>query len=112
MLLDRWGLSGALADVLDIRYLTALNTMNSNERKNLTGQIIQENPYLIDLLDRRSRLLKLLVRDNRELWDNGEGGQTNSSLSSSPGIESATDSESESAESSWTNSLNEETPLI
>jgi hypothetical protein len=74
MLLDRWGLSGVLADVLDIRYLTALNTMNSNERKNLTGQIIQETPYLIDLLNRRSRLLKLLVRDNRELWDNGEGG--------------------------------------
>jgi hypothetical protein len=79
--------------------------------KNLNGQRIQETAYLICLLSRRSRLPKLLARDSRELWDNGEGGQTNSSLSSSPMIESATASVSESTESSWMNSLNEETPL-
>ena len=82
------------------------------ERKIFTGQIIQETPYLIGLLNRRSCLPKLRVCDNRELWDNGEGGQTNSSLSSSPGTEPAIDSDSESAESSWMNSLNEETPLF
>lgn len=100
MLLDKEGLSGVLADALDIRYLTALNKTSSKERKIFTGQIIQETAYLIGLLNRWSRLPKLLVCDNRELWDNGEGGQTNSSLSSSPGTEPAIDSDSESAESS------------
>jgi predicted outer membrane lipoprotein len=112
--LERWGLSVLsvlLAGALTIRNLMALNKMNNNERKNLNGQSIQEIAYLICLLIRRSRLPKLLACDNRELWDNGEAGQTKSSLSSSPGIESAIDSASDSTESSWMNSLNEETPL-
>src|SRR6185295_5350828 len=89
----------------------ALNSISNKDMKNFNGQRIQETAYMICLLNRRSRLLKLLACDSRELWDNGEGGHTNSSLSSSPVIESATDSVSESTESSWMNSLNEETPL-
>lgn len=81
------------------------------DKKSFAGNKIHENISVIQHILRLLLLEKELAREMRDIWDNGEGGESCSSLSSSSDEWSPHEELSESTESLWMNWLKEDTPL-